>query len=116
DAMRLPFDFRGGSWYLDVAGTTGRVRARLGLIERGRFVDILASNEILIPRDEPGPGREIWMDRRALRAGRGEPLPPPTTRRLEPGGAGRGSAPAEVVRPGALVRPSPVSSPGRLAW
>ncbi|HYV20671.1 MAG TPA: 1,4-alpha-glucan branching protein domain-containing protein [Verrucomicrobiae bacterium] len=117
DAKRLSFDFRSGSWYLDVAGTTGRVRARLGLIERGRFVEILASNELLIPRAEPGPGPEIWMDRRALRAGHGEPLPPPTTRRLEPGGAGKGSSPAEVVRDGVSVRPSPVSSPGgRLAW
>ncbi|HET8945507.1 MAG TPA: DUF4912 domain-containing protein, partial [Candidatus Polarisedimenticolia bacterium] len=116
EAMRLPFDFRSGSWYLDVSGTKGRVRARLGLLDRGRFVEILASNEILIPRDEPGSEPEIWMDRRALRAGRGEPLPPPTTRRLAAGGAGTGPAPADAVSRGAGGRLSPVSSPGRLSW
>jgi len=118
EALSVPFDFRSGSWYLTLPGLKGRVRARLGLFERGRFVEVLASNEIPIPRTEPGSDPEVWMDRRALRAGRGQPLPPPTTRRLErsarvgPYAAGAG----EIGRPDAERVRRATSPAGRVAW
>jgi 1,4-alpha-glucan branching enzyme len=118
DGMRLPFDFRAGSWYLEIGTLRGRVRARLGLVERGRFVGLLATNDLLIPRDAPGSDPEIWMDRRALRAGRGEPLPPPTARRLEHGaGAGPFATGGAVAVGGAGIGTRWASSPGgRLSW
>jgi len=79
-----PFDFRSGSWYLALPeGAAGEVRVRLGLVERDLFVELLRTNAVPIPRTAPGGAPEVWMDRRALRAGRGEPLPPPPrTRRV----------------------------------
>ena len=79
-----PLDFRSGSWYLALPATPsilGEVRARLGLVERGQFVELLRTNAVPIPRAAPGDAPEVWMDRRALRAGRGAPLPPPPVAR-----------------------------------
>jgi 1,4-alpha-glucan branching enzyme len=76
---RVPFDFRSGSWYLAIPVFEGTVRARLGAVERGRFFTLLESNELPMPRIAPGGGPELWIDRRALRAGRAEPAPPPAT-------------------------------------
>ena len=118
EPLRLPLDFRAGSWYLNLPGVSGRVRARLGLFERGRFVELLATNEIPMPRTSPGSDPEVWLDRRALRAGRGEPLPPPTTRRLEMA-AGAGPSPAEggAIRIREGVRIGRTTSPaGRVVW
>ena len=118
EPLRLPLDFRAGSWYLNLPGIADRVRARLGLNEHGRFVELLASNEIPIPRTAPGSDPEVWMDRRALRAGRGEPLPPPTTRRLErEGTAGPFPSGAAAIERTEFGHFGAVSSPaGRLAW
>jgi 1,4-alpha-glucan branching enzyme len=117
--MRVPFDFRGGSWYLNIGDALkGRVRARLGLFEREGFVELLASNDLLIPRDAPGSDPEIWMDRRALRAGRGKPLPPPTTRRLEraPGAGPFAAGDAAAAAAGMRAAARGTSPGGRLAW
>jgi 1,4-alpha-glucan branching enzyme len=117
EALRIPFDFRAGSWYLTLPDRQGRVRARLGMLERGGFAELLASNVLPIPRTAPGTDPEIWMDRRALRAGRGEPLPPPTTRRLERD-AGAGPFPSGArVAPPETWRTARVTSPaGRVVW
>jgi len=75
--VRVPFDFRSGSWYLAIPVVEGAVRARLGAVERGRFVTLLVSNDLPMPRTAPGGEPELWTDRRALLAGRAEPVPPP---------------------------------------
>ena len=76
--VRAPFDFRTGSWYLAIPPFAGRVRARLGAAAGGRFVTLLQTNDLEVPRTAPGREPELWMDRRALRAGRTEPAPPPS--------------------------------------
>jgi len=89
-----PLDFRSRSWYLTLPSLppiAGAVRARLGLVEHGGFVELLRSNSVLIPRTLPGDAPELWMDRRALRAGHGEPLPPPPVARRVRVGAGVGA-------------------------
>jgi hypothetical protein len=109
--LRVPFDFRTGSWYLAIPPTDGTVRARLGAAAGGRFVTLLQTNDLELPRTAPGREPELWMDRRALRAGRTEPAPPPAPalrveRREEVG-------PAVVTRGAAAGQGS---SPARAAW
>ena len=77
---RAPIDYRAGSWYLPAQGATGTVRALLGLEEAGGFRELLRTEPIAMPRTSPGSDPEVWMDVRALRAGRGEPVEPPPHR------------------------------------
>jgi 1,4-alpha-glucan branching enzyme len=117
--LRVPFDFRSGAWYLEHDGSAAALTARLGLFEDGRFVELLRSAELPMPRIAPGHDPEVWMDWRALRAGRFEPLPPPEPGRSVsvPGRAGfarlgvSGGGLASASSPGAGVA---WKGPGRL--
>jgi 1,4-alpha-glucan branching enzyme len=110
--LRVPFDFRSGSWYLAIPECEGNVRVRLGAELRGRFVTLLRSNELEMPRTAPGKDPELWVDGRALRAtGRTEPAPPPpASLRVDR----REEFTLEVVT--RRLTQEPGSSPARAAW
>jgi hypothetical protein len=109
---RVPFDFRTGSWYLAIPVFEGTIRARLGASVRGRFVTLMQTNELEVPRTAPGKDPELWIDGRALRAtGRTEPVPPPpATSRVER----REEVAFEVVSTRAAQGTG--SSPARAVW
>ena len=117
EILRAPIDFRTGSWYLAIPETRGPVVARLGLVEEGVFRELLRTAPLPVPRTSPGGDPEVWMDVRALRAGRREPAEPPArVSRLERRPAGWVRERYEI---GAAVFgdvPRPVASPAGHVW
>jgi 1,4-alpha-glucan branching enzyme len=109
--LRTPCDFRSAGRYLEHDGQAATLTARLGLREDGRFVELLRSADLPMPRTAPGNEPELWMDWRTLRAGRFEPLPPPEGQRMVPRRPGPGEP---GVSAGGLASPT---SPGRgVSW
>ena len=123
EILRAPVDVRNGSWYLSLEATSGRLLARIGLRQAGRFQELLRTEPVSIPRTAPGSEEEVWMDVRALRAGRAEPAAPPPRRpasgvsvaRTAAMGRG-GEPPGEALRTGRSPAFAPATSPARHVW
>jgi 1,4-alpha-glucan branching enzyme len=122
---RTPVDVRTGSWYLPVEATSGRLLARIGMRQAGRFQELLRSEPVSIPRVAPGSDPEVWMDVQALRAGRAEAAAPPPLRPSRGAGEAQAAVAARRGEPhqGTLrTAPGPrpafqqATSPARHAW
>jgi 1,4-alpha-glucan branching enzyme len=100
---RRAFDFRAPGWYLHEEALDAVARVRLGLLEDGRFQEILTSNTTPVPPREPGTGGEARADLLRLRGGAAGPVP-----RAGPAAA----APPRPVAPA----PGPVATSPLSAW
>jgi 1,4-alpha-glucan branching enzyme len=63
---RVELDFRAPGWYVSMSRGDCRVRARLGILDRGDFRSLLLSNELRVPREGPGEESESWKDVREV--------------------------------------------------
>ncbi|HLG19033.1 MAG TPA: 1,4-alpha-glucan branching protein domain-containing protein, partial [Bdellovibrionota bacterium] len=64
---RQSFDFRVSNWYLPNTHVDCLLKIRLGLMRENRFDEILVTNQLRIPRENPGVGPEVWMNLNEMR-------------------------------------------------
>ena len=111
ELSRQDFDFRASGWYAALSRSDCTVRVCLGVLEGMTFRSLLVSNELRIPRQQPGDEQESWKDVRALRKGSSELSPASSPAGLRPW-SGTGTAPSLPER---LVSKPPSTALGYLA-